>query len=31
MWGLNTEPTLTSLVEAFPDAKVGFRRAEGTD
>ena len=31
MWGLNTEPTLTTLAEAFPDAKVGFRRAEGTE
>lgn len=29
MWGLNTEPTLTSLAEAFPEAKVGFRRAAG--
>lgn len=28
MWGRNTEPTLASLVEAFPEAKVSFRRAE---
>ncbi|MDP9441164.1 MAG: hypothetical protein M3P34_03060, partial [Actinomycetota bacterium] len=27
MWGLNTEPTLSALAEAFPEAKVGFRRA----
>lgn len=31
MWGRNTEPTLTTLVEAFPEAKVSFRRAEGSD
>jgi hypothetical protein len=31
MWGLNTEPTLKTLSEAFPEAKVTFRRAEGTD
>jgi len=28
MWGLNTEPTLRSLVAAFPEAGVTFRRAE---
>jgi hypothetical protein len=27
MWGLNTEPTLAALAEAFPKAKIGFRRA----
>jgi hypothetical protein len=27
-WGRNTEPTLTALSQAFPDAKVSFRRAE---
>lgn len=26
-WGLNTEPTLTALAQAFPEAKVSFRRA----
>lgn len=28
MWGLNTEPTLAALAEAFPEAKVGFRIAD---
>ncbi len=28
MWGRNTEPTLASLTQAFPEAKVTFRRAE---
>ena len=28
MWGRNTEATLARLSEAFPDAKVGFRRAD---
>lgn len=27
MWGRNTEPTLEALADAFPDAKVTFRRA----
>lgn len=27
-WGRNTEPTMTALSQAFPDAKVTFRRAE---
>lgn len=31
MWGLNTEPTLQSLVDAFPEAKVAFRRADGVE
>ena len=31
MWGLNTEPTLKALSEAFPDAKVTFRRADTTE
>lgn len=31
MWGLNTEPTLTALRDAFPDAKVTFRRADDSD
>lgn len=29
-WGTNTEPTLTALAQAFPDAKVSFRRAEAS-
>ena len=28
MWGRNTEPTLEALSDAFPDAKVTFRRAD---
>lgn len=28
MWGRNTEPTLESLADAFPDTKVTFRRAD---
>ena len=28
-WGRNTERTLTRLAQAFPEAKVSFRRAEG--
>jgi hypothetical protein len=28
MWGRNTEPSLTMLRDAFPDAGVSFRRAE---
>lgn len=31
MWGLNTEPTLKSLSEAFPEAKVTFRRAHSAE
>lgn len=31
MWGLNTEPTLAALAEAFPEAKVSFRRADGSE
>lgn len=31
MWGLNTEPTLQSLVDAFPEAKVAFRRADDAE
>jgi hypothetical protein len=27
-WGTNTEPVLQALVQRFPEAKVGFRRAE---
>lgn len=27
MWGRNTEPTLTALRDAFPEAKVSFQRA----
>jgi len=27
MWGSNTEPTLTALARAFPEAKVSFRKA----
>lgn len=28
MWGLHTEPALAALTEAFPEAGVGFRRAD---
>ena len=28
MWGLQTEPALVALAEAFPNAKVTFRRAD---
>src|SRR2546428_6678330 len=28
MWGTDTEPSLTKLRDAFPDAGVTFRRAE---
>lgn len=28
MWGLQTEPALTALAQAFPNAGVSFRRAE---
>lgn len=28
-WGLNTEPTLTALSQAFPEAKIAFQVAEG--
>ncbi|MDP1804696.1 MAG: hypothetical protein Q8K72_05985, partial [Acidimicrobiales bacterium] len=28
MWGLQTEPALVALAEAFPDANVTFRRAD---
>ena len=28
MWGRNTERTLAGLAQAFPEAKVTFRRAE---
>lgn len=28
MWGSKTEPTLKALAEAYPDAKVTFRRAD---
>lgn len=28
MWGRNTEPTLDTLVESFPEAGVGFRAAD---
>ncbi len=31
MWGLNTEPTLAALADAFPEAKVGFRRAAASE
>lgn len=31
MWGLNTEPTLQMLSEAFPEAKVSYRSAEVTE
>jgi len=31
MWGLNTESHLAALVEAFPAARVTFRRAESGD
>lgn len=31
MWGLQTEPALAALVEAFPDAGVRFRRADVGD
>jgi len=27
-WGRNTEPTLTALADAFPQAKVTFRAAQ---
>jgi hypothetical protein len=27
-WGINTEPALTALCERFPEAGVGFRRAD---
>ena len=29
MWGRNTEPTLTALAQAFPEAKLSFRAAQG--
>ncbi len=29
MWGRNTEPTLTALTQAFPEAKLSFQAAEG--
>lgn len=28
MWGLNTEPTLAALAQAFPEISVTFRRAD---
>jgi hypothetical protein len=31
MWGLRTEPTLTTLAGAFPASKVTFRRADTAD
>ena len=31
MWGLQTEPALAPLADAFPDAKVTFRRADTGD
>jgi hypothetical protein len=31
MWGLQTEPALAALVDAFPEAGVTFRRAETGD
>ena len=31
MWGLQTEPALAALADAFPDAKVTFRRAAAGD
>lgn len=31
MWGLQTEPALAALADAFPDAKVTFRRAATGD
>ncbi len=31
MWGLQTEPALAALAEAFPEAKVTFRRADAGD
>ncbi len=31
MWGLNTEPTLKTLAEAFPAARVTFRRAHAVE
>jgi hypothetical protein len=31
MWGLRTEAALASLVAAFPDAKVSFRRADAVE
>jgi hypothetical protein len=29
-WGTNTEPTLSALADAFPEAKVTFRQADQT-